>query len=542
MISAWSADDVRAAEEPLLAAGTPLMERASFALATQVLADLRARRRHVRGARAALLVGAGNNGGDTLHAGAVLARRGVAVTAVLTAERVHSEGLAALRGAGGRVVELAAAPDRAPAVAAEVSAADVVLDGLLGIGARGALRGPAADLVTALVSRLAVGMRSAGSERSDPADFIPTAPGAGRERERRPWVVAVDLPSGIGVDDGTLPGPVLAADRTVTFGVAKPGLLLPPAARVVGEVTVVDIGLEPVGPPAVRRLEAADVAVSWPVPGPSDHKYTRGLVGLVAGTATYPGAAVLAASAAVRTGTGMVRYRGSDAVARAVLAARPEVVTATGRVQAWVVGPGVPTTRDRDDPADDGQHDRGRGALAVARGDLPGMPYGPVPAVVDAGGLPLLGESSPPWFVLTPHAGELAGLLRSRGEDVHRDDVEAAPLRWARRAHELTGATVLLKGGVTVVAGTEGAWAQADAPGWLATAGAGDVLAGILGTMLAARATDVVERPALAAEVAAAAALVHGFAAERANPGGPVAALDVAEAVPGTVSTLLGLR
>ncbi|NNU26866.1 NAD(P)H-hydrate dehydratase [Isoptericola sediminis] len=540
MISAWSADDVRAAEEPLLAAGAPLMARASFALATQVLADLRARRRHVRGARAALLVGAGNNGGDTLHAGAVLARRGVAVTAVLTAERVHGEGLAALRGAGGRVVELAAAPDRAPAVAAEVSAADVVLDGLLGIGARGALRGPAADLVTELTA--VVGMESAEHDRSGSADSIPTAAGGVTAGAGRPWVVAVDLPSGIGVDDGTLPGPVLAADRTVTFGVAKPGLLLPPAARVVGEVTVVDIGLEPVGPPAVRRLEAADVAVSWPVPGPSDHKYTRGLVGLVAGTATYPGAAVLAASAAVRTGTGMVRYRGSEPVARTVLAARPEVVTATGRVQAWVVGPGVPTTRDRDDPADDGQHDRGRGALAVARGDLPGMPYGPVPAVVDAGGLPLLGETSPPWFVLTPHAGELAGLLRSRGEDVHRDDVEAAPLRWARRAHELTGATVLLKGGVTVVAGTEGAWAQADAPGWLATAGAGDVLAGILGTMLAARATDVVERPALAAEVAAAAALVHGSAAERANPGGPVAALDVAEAVPGTVSTLLGLR
>ncbi|MEG3615884.1 NAD(P)H-hydrate dehydratase [Isoptericola haloaureus] len=542
MISAWTAADVRAAEEPLLAAGEPLMERASFALAVQVLADLRARRRHVRGARVALLVGAGNNGGDTLHAGAVLARRGVAVTAVLTSDRVHAGGLVALRGAGGTVVDLAATPERTGAVADDAAGADVVLDGLLGIGARGALRGLAGDLVSALVSRCAVGVKSAGSERSEPADFTPTAPGGGRERERGPWVVAVDLPSGIGVDDGTLPGPVLAADRTVTFGAAKPGLLLPPAARVVGAVTVVDIGLDPAGPPAVRRLEPADVGAYWPVPGPADHKYTRGVVGLVAGTATYPGAAVLAASAAVRTGTGMVRYRGSDPVARAVLAARPEVVTATGRVQSWVVGPGIPTTRDRDDPADDGQHDRGRGGLAVAAGNLPGTSYGPVPAVVDAGGLPLLAESNPPWFVLTPHAGELAGLLRSRGEDVHRDDVEAAPLHWARRAHELTGATVLLKGGVTLVVGPDGAWAQADAPGWLATAGAGDVLAGILGTMLAARSEEIVAGPALAAEVAAGAVLVHGLAAERANPGGPVAALDVAAAVPATVAGLLEQR
>ncbi|MCZ2265076.1 NAD(P)H-hydrate dehydratase, partial [Isoptericola sp. QY 916] len=120
-----------------------------------------------------------------------------------------------------------------------------------------------------------------------------------------------------------------------------------------------------------------------------------------------------------------------------------------------------------------------------------------------------------------------------------RPDVEAEPLRWARRAHELTGATVLLKGGVTVVVGTGGAYAQADGPGWLATAGAGDVLAGVLGAMLAARSRDVVENPALAAEVAAAAALVHGRAARRANPGGPVAALDVATAVPGEVAALL---
>ncbi|MFE5310758.1 NAD(P)H-hydrate epimerase [Isoptericola sp. NPDC056605] len=517
MISAWSAADVRAAEEPLLAAGAPLMARASFALATHVLRDVAARRGPVRGARVVVLAGAGNNGGDALHAGAVLARRGLAVTAVLVAERFHAGGRAALERAGGRVVELFASPGALAPVVDAAARADVVLDGLVGIGAHGPLRGLAADVVDAL---------AAGP---------------------RPWVVAVDVPSGIGVDDGAVAGPVLPADRTVTFGAAKPGLLLPPAAGLAGDVSVVDIGLDLAGPPAVRRLGTADVAASWPVPGPADHKYTRGVVGVVAGTATYPGAAVLTTTAAVRTGAGMVRYRGSEAVGRAVLAARPEVVTAPGRVQSWVVGPGVPggpeaAHEGEADGLDDGQHERGRAGLAAAAGRLAGTAGGPVPAVVDAGGLGLLDERVPAWFVLTPHAGELTALLRSRGEDVRRPDVEAEPLRWTRRAHELTGATVLLKGGVTVVVGPGGAWAQADGPGWLATAGAGDVLAGVLGAMLAARSRDVVEDPALAAEVAAAAALVHGRAAHRAVPGGPVAALDVATAVPGEVAALLGAR
>src|SRR5690606_22636629 len=173
MIEAWSVADVRAAEEPLLAAGVPLMERASFALATVVARDLARRRSvalpdggrrdgRVTGARAVLLVGSGNNGGDTLHAGAYLARRGVEVLAVLAGEHAHPGGLAALRAAGGTVEVLVGSPedvaradrphDRldphvADRVAVQVARADVVLDGLVGIGARGPLRGVAADLV-----------------------------------------------------------------------------------------------------------------------------------------------------------------------------------------------------------------------------------------------------------------------------------------------------------------------------------------------------------------------------------------------------------
>ncbi|WP_431892341.1 bifunctional ADP-dependent NAD(P)H-hydrate dehydratase/NAD(P)H-hydrate epimerase [Cellulosimicrobium funkei] len=602
MIEAWSVADVRAAEEPLLVAGVPLMERASFALATVVARDLARRRSvalpdggrrdgRVTGARAVLLVGSGNNGGDTLYAGAYLARRGVEVLAVLTGEHAHAGGLAALRDAGGRVEVLVGSPDSAAhgdghddrhrdhldphvadRVAGQAARADVVLDGLVGIGARGALRGVAADLVERLAAVLDGG----------PAHH-PEGPG-------RPWVVAVDAPSGIGVDDGTVPGPVLRADRTVTFGAAKPGLLLPPATHLAGHGAVVDIGLRlgapvpdaPVpdapglgapgpgvaGPdapapdrgkttPVVRRLEPADVAALWSVPGATDHKYTRGVVGVVAGTPTFPGAAVLVTTAAVRTGPGMVRYGGPDDATRAVLAARPEVVPAAGRVQSWVLGPGVPAVPGPgDDPVDDGgQHERVRAALAAATATdatatdatatdatTTGATPERVPAVVDAGALSLLPERCPPSVVLTPHAGELATLLRARGDDVARTDVEAEPLRWARRAHDATGATVLLKGSATVVVGPEGAWSQADAPAWLATAGAGDVLAGILGTLLAAHAERVVREPGLAARLAAAAAVVHGLAAERANPGGPVAALAVADAVPGVVAELLAAR
>ncbi len=488
MLLAWDAAAVRAAEAPLLAAGVPLMDRASFALAVIVARELRERRGRVGGARVVLLVGSGNNGGDTLFAGAHLARRGAAVTALLTAERVHDAGLAALRSAGGRVLRLTSG-----AAGARIAGrADVVLDGLLGIGGRGGVRGTAGELVTALAG----------------------APD-------RPFVVAVDVPSGIGVDDGTLPNAaVLPADLVVTFGGAKPGLLLPPAAGRAARVEVVDVGLDLAPADAVvGRLDAADIAAAWPVPKTDDHKYSRGVLGVVAGTRAYPGAAVLVTGAATRAGVGMVRYLGD--VGPAVVAAHPEVVVGDGQVQAWSLGSGM-------DPHDEDQ--AGRIAAALGAG---------LPAVVDAGALALLPERVPPHVVLTPHAGELVRLLADRGVVVERGAVVAAPLTWARRAHELTGATVLLKGAVTVVVGPDRAYAQAEAPAWLATAGAGDVLTGLLGALLAGRSSDVLADPSLAALLAAVAASVHGRAAAMANPGGPVSASAVADALPATIAALL---
>lgn len=480
MLQSWTSSQVRAAEEPLLAADVPLMARAAFALHVHVCAALVELRGRVAGARVLVLAGSGNNGGDALYAGALLARRGVEVRAVLASERVHAGGLDALVRAGGRVVP-------------NPVATDLVLDGLVGIGGDGSgLRGRAAEVVEGLVGD--------------------------------PYVVAVDVPSGIGVDDGVASGTVLDADLTVTFGSAKPGLLLPPAARRAGAVEVVDIGLALDGPPAVVRLEPEDVAAVWPVPTADAHKYTRGVVGVVAGSRAYPGAAILTTSAALRAGVGMVRYLGD--VGELVVAKNPEVVVGNGRVQAWVFGPGVST--------DDASQRRRIGYAfehVLVKGE---------PAVVDAGALVLLPERVGPHAVLTPHAGELAELLAARGEDVDRAAVEAEPLRWARRAHELTGATVLLKGPVTLVVGANGAtYAQADAPAWLSTAGAGDVLAGLLGALLAARVDAIHEDATVAAALAATAAMVHGRAAHRANPEGPISATAVVDALPGTIAELL---
>ncbi|WP_199916476.1 NAD(P)H-hydrate epimerase [Miniimonas sp. S16] len=513
MLRAYPAADVRAAEEPLLAAGAPLMATAARAVELAVVHALRERTGGVAGGRVVVLVGAGNNGGDGLYAAAGLARRGVGVHVLTTSEHPHAGGLAALRGGTARLVPLAQAwPAQAlRAVADAVGPADVVVDAVAGTGVTGGLRGVAATVVAAT------------------REAVEAAP-------RPPVVVAVDVPSGIGVDDGALPGDVLPADVTVTMGVAKPGLLLPPATVCAGRVEVVDLGLDLTRrTPAAARLTDADVADLWPVPHREDHKYSRGVLGVVAGSDRYPGAAVLATSAAAPL-AGMVRYVGPDGAARHVLDARPEVVVGSGRVQAWVVGPGVgddDTARLRD----------------VRRALAEGL--GTVPVVVDAGALLALPERVAPTAVLTPHAGELARLLSAWGRSTSRADVEADPVGAARRAVSFTGATVLLKGATTLVVGpseegvagssdgTGTVYAQADGTDWLATAGAGDVLAGVLGALLAGRSADVMAHPPLAARLAAAAALVHGRAARAASAGGPLVALDVARAVPGVVATLL---
>lgn len=266
-------------------------------------------------------------------------------------------------------------------------------------------------------------------------------------------------------------------------------------------------------------LFGPEQAARWiAVPGPDDDKYARGVVGFVTGSAQYPGAAVLGVEAAARTGVGMIRYLGPGRPTRLVLARRPEAVTVDGRVQAWVLGSGQ-------DPA---QRDQRTAAwLDAALGQE-------VPVVIDAGALDLHARAAGP-VLLTPHAGELAKAVGRAVEEV-RADPEGA----ARAAAASLGTTVLLKGHTTHVAMPDGGVLRVrSAPSWLATAGAGDALAGILGALLATHARRIASEPEVIAPLAATGAVLHGLAAERASAGGPLTVLDLAAELPRVIAGLL---
>lgn len=513
MLLAFSGGDIRRAEAPLTDAGhgDALMQKAAHGLFGVILGLLRDAGRGTYGATAVVLAGSGNNGADALYAGERLLRRGVGVTAVLTSDRVHAAALGSFVGAGGTTVRLDDADPRE--LATHAAAADVLIDGILGTGASGGLRDASAEFVRAF---------------NDIA-----GPRAGRST----IVVACDLPSGIGVDTGLVDGPVLPADATVTFGAAKPGLLIGDGAVAAGELDVVDIGLDFSSfTPAARTLLDADAAALLRIPGPRDHKYSRGVLGVAAGSARYPGAAALAVGAALATGVGMVRYLGPEAVAGLIHQRNPEVVASDGsiaaaRSQAWLVGPGA---------VDD--EDQRRRALDVVQSGLP--------AVVDAGALTHVPERVGPHVILTPHAGELRQLLSTRGIDAERSEIEAQPARFALRAAELIGATVLLKGFTTVVAAPSGAlFVQADATPWLATAGSGDTLSGIVGALVATLAEDdgAAARAGVAPEdlwaaIAAAGALIHGRAGRRAAVRGPVVVSHLPQDIGGVIADLLEER
>ncbi len=261
-----------------------------------------------------------------------------------------------------------------------------------------------------------------------------------------------------------------------------------------------------------------DDAAAWiAVPGADDDKYSRGVLGVVTGSTRYPGAAVLTVEAALHTGVGMLRYLGPDRPTDLVLARRPEAVTADGRVQAWLLGSGIDVGET--EPAVVERMD-----AATASG---------LPCVLDAGALHLHARTTGP-VVLTPHAGELARLL-----GVDRAAIAADPPGFAVRAAAELHATVLLKGHTTHVAGPGITLSVQSAPAWLATAGAGDALAGILGALVATRADAIASDPTALARLAATAALVHGLAATRASAGGPFTVLDLCGAVPGVIAELV---
>ncbi len=451
---------VREAESELmrtLPEGT-LMQRAATGLAYAVLDLLGGG----YGRRVLVLVGSGDNGGDALYAAALLSRRGVAVDVLLLGAVHHEAGLAAACAAGGRV---------ASSVADVAGRPDLVVDGIVGIGGHPGLDPSVVEVLAAFAA-------------------IP--------------IVAVDVPSGVNVDTGETAGPHVVADVTITFGTHKIAHLVDPAASAAGVVHLVDIGLDQ-SEQAIEALQSADVAALVPRPDQHDHKYTRGVVGVRAGSATYPGAALLCVAGASCGLVGMVRYVGADHVGDVVRVAHPEVVGA-GRVQAWVVGPGGGETAGTE--------------LAAALADR-------VPVVIDADALAHVLEPLGVPAVLTPHAGELAALL---GTD--RTEVEASPLHHVRCAAEHFDAVVLLKGRHTLIAQPDGR-VRVNTTGlpWLATAGAGDVLSGVIGALLASGLSPW--------DAASVGAWLHGSAATLAAGGGPIVAGDMAYALRGVVQSLL---
>lgn len=498
MIDVQSVAAVRAAEEAAfrVVPEGALMQRAAQALAVSCARVLTEVRGGVVGSRVLLLVGSGNNGGDALWAGARLAARGSRVDAVCLADRVHEEGLAALLRAGGRQWRWDAADAAQQAI---VGAADLTIDGILGIGGAGGLRPEAADLAAAVAASAAV-------------------------------VVAVDIPSGVDADSGEVPGSAFEADITVTFGAVKPGLLLDPGLLYSGSVQIVDIGLEFDGEPPAVVLEGADAALWVAEPQADAYKYRRGVVGVAAGSRAYPGAALLTTSAARHASVGMVRYldRG-DGNAAVVVGQYPDTVVDGAppadqrRATAWACGPGFPGDAE-DVPAVD----------AVLQAE--------VPVVLDAGALAVVSDS--PHLqerlaarhrgglvtVLTPHQGEFErlrpGLLASA----------SGRLAAARAAAAHLSSVVVLKGPGTVIAGPGGeAFLDTEGTADLGTAGSGDVLTGIIAAVLAGAWADGHRDLPSLTEAVAAGVWLHGRAGRIAALAGPVTATDVAAAVPAAV-------
>lgn len=495
-------------------------------------------------------VGGGDNGGDALYACALLAELGMVVTAFLLKPTCHARGLAAAREAGVGIVELGGRSLRSIEGTPEwgtICGARLWIDGIVGIGSRGPLAGELADTVTCLNDAM----------RAHPKK-----------------VIAIDVPSGLTDDDGAVRGPILRATHTLAVGTYKRAQILPPAVEYSGEVRLMRMYWSEVAtsthPDADGTIGAGDIYYyddeyrahsAVPVPAFSDDKYARGVVGLVAGSDTYPGAGILATRGALAAGVGMARLNSTRRVQDLVLADQPGVVMVGGRIQAALIGPGLDEERRED-------------ALELAQFcGQSGMPL-----VIDAWALDLvpelLGSLTPDATVLTPHYGEAARLLSALGTPITKREVAASPLRYARALHEATGCHIVLKGPVTIVYSFEyvavdaeensatsldGTGSGADtrpeltrvyeptvsAPStsWAGIAGNGDVLAGFIAGILArasARASASSRSQCVTSARLSAAVCLHARAAYAAanqqNGGAPIQASDIVAAIPAVLA------
>ena len=457
-----SIEEMRALEAAAVASGTPereLQERAGRVVAEVIASRLRESR-----AAIAVLVGPGNNGRDAVVAARYLAPLGHDLHLFLSARHALTTAeIDTLRSVGMELTMLADG-EGGSAVRRALAHSHVAVDGLLGVGARGPMRDDLAELARLL----------------------------NEARQARPGltVVAVDVPSGVDADDGSVPGAAVRADVTVTFGAVKAGLLRFPAAHHVGELEPRSIEL-PEGASARLPTRVLDDAAARPLlpPRPLDaHKYRLGRTLVVAGSDAYVGAASLCAAAAARSGCGLVAMASTRAVKQILAVRLPEATypvppfeaeqepeAAADRLaellpdyQAVVVGPGVGRS---------GGVERFLRRLLEANG----RSAQPTPAVIDADALSLLAawdgwwDAIGPGHVLTPHAGELARLT---GRDVSA--ATEPPWELVRQAARRWGQVVVFKGPFTSVAAPFGeAWVYPRANPALASAGTGDVLAGL---------------------------------------------------------------
>ena len=441
----YSVAQIRAAENRAFLVTTPdeLMQRAAFSLSVGCADLMRGAFGCVYGTSALVVVGLGNNGGDALFAGALLAARGVSVQVYCVVPGTcHEAGLVACLGAGGRVID---------ALAGEF---DLVIDGITGLG------------------------------RSRPVDIE-----LARFMNLSELVVAVDLPSGVDADSGACEAQTCVhADATFAFGALKPGLVLVPGAEFAGAIEVVDLGLEFEGDPVLQILGDREVGQLVPSRNFDSYKYSRGVVGIAAGSPSFPGAAMLTVLGAEHSGIGMVMLREDFVDRAAVLQSSPHVIAIDSdspRISGWAIGPGF-SGRD------------------LERTFLLSVLGGSLPVVLDAGALSAVAGSAElretvvarsGVTVVTPHIGEFRKLFPGTvGSDLgwHLDSVRAA-------ARELN-AIVVAKAPRTVVIGPEGpAFVDIEASAALGTAGSGDVLTGIIGGLLAGSELGAVDAVAVVA-------------------------------------------
>ncbi len=438
-----------------------------------------------------VLVGIGNNGRDGWVAGRLLARAGRQVRLYLSPRHALTDAeLASFRAAGG-VIHQHAGPASFDVLRAWLSDSTGVLDGLLGIGARGAPRPPLDELISEL--------------------------NAARAAHPRLLVVAIDVPSGIDADSGATPGQAVRADATVTLGAVKEGLLRFPAAGLAGVLLGGDIGLpdEALKDKPVRTLAREEARALVPARAASGHKGSFGRVVVAAGSPHYFGAPYLAGAAAARSGCGLLAFAVAPRLQAVLAGLLPEatyvllpegapdegaveavdrVGAALGDAQALLLGPGIGRS--------EGARAFVRGVLAARAREHPGLP-----AVVDADALTILAAEPDLWdllvpgAVLTPHHGEMARLIGRSAAEIAQDPwpvAREAAMRWQQ--------TVVLKGPFTVVGHPDGtAQVLAHSNPALATGGTGDVLAGTIAGLLAQGL-----EPGAAARVAV---YVHGAAA-----------------------------